>query len=142
MIELVCEDIPAPYIRFKVAPIVSRVTTGVSNMHTSAAIGIKSQPSRFAALMKDSDSDEETEVIKKDTAKSAAARGDAKATSKSKKNETALKNAKKRARRKKNQSKASHDQQEVRNAINWTCSSVLFYIAHRCSRRYGMARNI
>jgi len=87
----------------------------------SAAIGIKSQPSRFAVLMKDSDSgDEETEVSKKSTARPAAARGDTKAISKSKKNETAIKNAKKRARRKKNQSKSTHDQQEVRNAISST----------------------
>ena len=71
----------------------------------SAAIGIKGQPSRFAVLMKDSDSDDEDEL----KAKSGIHQNFKGVTKSNKKGEpAALKNAKKRARKKKNQSKGNH----------------------------------
>ena len=73
----------------------------------SAAIGIKGQPSRFAVLMKDSDSDEDD--LK---AKSRVHQNIKGVTKSNKKNESAaLKNAKKRARKKKNQSKENHHEE-------------------------------
>lgn len=68
----------------------------------SAAIGIKGQPSRFAVLMKDSDSDD-------DESEKSRIQPSSKGVNKpNKKSEpAALKNAKKRARKKKNQSKGS-----------------------------------
>ena len=81
----------------------------------SAAIGIKAQPSRFAVLMKDSDSgDDESELKTKSRPNSKGA------TKPNKKSEPAsLKNAKKRARKKKNQLKGNQHEiiHEVRSYI-------------------------
>jgi len=79
----------------------------------SAAIGIKAQPSRFAVLMKDSDSDDDEAEVKTTPRTQTNSKGVAKHN---KKGESAsLKNAKRRARKKKNQSKES--QNEVRYGL-------------------------
>ena len=79
-----------------------------------AAIGIKAQPSRFAVLMKDSDSDDDEAELRIKPRVQPSPKG---VTKPSKKSEPAsLKNAKKRARKKKNQSKGSQHEEldEVR----------------------------
>ena len=74
----------------------------------SSAIGIKGQPSRFAILRKELDSDDEIELDAKSGAQHI------KGANKFKKGESsALKNAKKRARKKKNQSRGNQQEEEV-----------------------------
>ena len=87
----------------------------------SAAIGIKAQPSRFAALMRDSDSDDDDESELK-----IKSRPNVKGVSKpNKKSEpAALRNAKKRARKKKNQLKGSQHEEPHEVRSNIVCNGV------------------
>ena len=86
----------------------------------SAAIGIKAQPSRFAALMRNSDSDDDESELK------TKSRPNAKGVSKpNKKSEpVALRNAKKRARKKKNQLKGSQHEEPHEVRSNIVCNGV------------------
>lgn len=86
----------------------------------SAAIGIKAQPSRFAALMRDSDSDDDESELK------IKSRPNTKGVSKpNKKSEpAALKNAKKRARKRKNQLKGSQHEEPHEVRSNIVCNGV------------------
>ena len=84
----------------------------------SSAIGIKGQPSRFAVLRQDLDSDDEIELNAK-----SGVQLNFKGSNKGKKSESvALKNAKKRARKKKNQSRGS--QHEEVHEVEKKCSGL------------------